>query len=201
MGPPPTVDAGYAESISYALPPYVTNTGSPSAAVFNFGIPKGAPQRVAALPYAPAEIDGVPVKDGDLWFNTQNAQLYAYYEDGDSSQWVSVAKTGPEGPKGDAATVTAGYTTTLPAGSAASVTNSGTSSAAIFDFAIPRGDKGDQGDQGNAGTIDAGYATSISYKRQPVVTNVGTQQAAVFNFDIPGCTTALLGSRQSANRD
>ena len=50
---------------------------------------------------------------------------------------------GPQGAKGDtgnAATIAVGTTTTLPAGSAATVTNSGTSSAAVFDFGIPKGE-------------------------------------------------------------
>ena len=42
------------------------------------------------------------------------------------------------GEKGDAATVDAGTTTTGAAGTDASVVNSGTTSAAIFDFTIPR---------------------------------------------------------------
>ncbi|MET4804597.1 hypothetical protein [Bradyrhizobium sp. LB11.1] len=41
--------------------------------------------------------------------------------------------------KGDAATVTVGTTTTGAGGSSASVANSGTSSAAVFDFTIPAG--------------------------------------------------------------
>lgn len=45
----------------------------------------------------------------------------------------------PAGPPGNAATITAGATTTGKAGSFASASNSGTSTAAIFDFAIPRG--------------------------------------------------------------
>ncbi|MDQ5914251.1 MAG: hypothetical protein QG584_133, partial [Pseudomonadota bacterium] len=45
----------------------------------------------------------------------------------------------PDGPPGTAATITAGTTTTGKAGTSATATNSGTSSAAIFDFAIPRG--------------------------------------------------------------
>ena len=45
---------------------------------------------------------------------------------------------GEPGPQGPAATVEVGETTTLPAGSSASVTNSGTTSAAIFNFAIPQ---------------------------------------------------------------
>ena len=58
------------------------------------------------------------------------------------------------GPKGDtgntgtAATVSIGNTTTLLPGSYATVTNSGTTSAAVFNFGIPKGDKGDTGDSG-----------------------------------------------------
>jgi len=58
------------------------------------------------------------------------------------------------GPKGDtgstgaAATIAAGTTTTGAAGTNASVTNAGTSSAAVFNFTIPKGDKGDTGDSG-----------------------------------------------------
>ena len=46
---------------------------------------------------------------------------------------------GPVGATGTAATITAGTTTTGVEGSSATVTNSCTSSAAVFDFAIPRG--------------------------------------------------------------
>lgn len=62
--------------------------------------------------------------------------------------------TGPTGPKGDkgdtgdAATATAGTTTTGAPGSSASVVNSGTTSAAVFDFTIPRGDTGATGPVG-----------------------------------------------------
>ena len=49
---------------------------------------------------------------------------------------------GEKGDKGDAATVAVGTVTTLPAGSSATVTNSGTSSAAVFDFGIPKGADG-----------------------------------------------------------
>ena len=45
----------------------------------------------------------------------------------------------PAGPPGTAATITAGTTTTGKAGTSAAAANSGTSSAAILDFTIPRG--------------------------------------------------------------
>lgn len=50
--------------------------------------------------------------------------------------------TGPQGPQGSAATIAVGTTTTLPAGSQATVTNVGTSSAAVFNFGIPKGADG-----------------------------------------------------------
>lgn len=53
-----------------------------------------------------------------------------------------------KGAKGDAATVTAGTTTTLPAGSSATVVNAGTTSAAVFNFGIPQGADGADGTDG-----------------------------------------------------
>lgn len=58
---------------------------------------------------------------------------------------------GPKGDKGDAATITIGNVQTGAAGSSVSVTNSGTSSAAKFNFTIPRGDKGETGARGPQG--------------------------------------------------
>ena len=51
-----------------------------------------------------------------------------------------------DGVDGNAATVSVGTTTTGAAGSQASVTNSGTSSAAVLNFTIPKGDTGESGD-------------------------------------------------------
>ena len=56
-----------------------------------------------------------------------------------------------KGAKGDAATVSVGTTSTLPAGSSATVTNSGTSSAAVFNFGIPAGANGTNGTDGADG--------------------------------------------------
>ena len=63
-------------------------------------------------------------------------------------------ETGPQGPQGEkgetgetgaAATVQVGTTTTGAAGSQAQVTNSGSNAAAVLNFVIPKGDKGDPG--------------------------------------------------------
>src|SRR5690606_16442983 len=55
---------------------------------------------------------------------------------------------GTNGSDGAAATVAVGTTTTGAPGSNASVTNSGTSSAAVFNFTVPRGDTGATGPAG-----------------------------------------------------
>lgn len=56
--------------------------------------------------------------------------------------------TGATGPAGAAATIEVGAVTTGAPGSPAEVTNSGTSSAAVLDFAIPAGSDGIDGDDG-----------------------------------------------------
>lgn len=113
---------------------------------------------------------------------------------------------GEQGPKGDtgnpgadgaAATIDVGTVSTGAAGSGASVQNVGTPNQAVFDFVIPRGDKGDTGDPGpkgdpgdegppgEAATIAVGTTSTGSPGSNAVVTNVGTANAAVFNFTIP----------------
>lgn len=65
--------------------------------------------------------------------------------------------TGPQGPKGDtgsagpAGTIEIGTVSTGEPGTSASVTNSGTASAAILNFTIPQGPKGDTGATGATG--------------------------------------------------
>jgi hypothetical protein len=64
----------------------------------------------------------------------------------------ATGSVGPAGPAGTAATVSVGTVTTGAAGSSASVTNAGNSSAAVFNFTIPRGDSGTAGANGINGT-------------------------------------------------
>lgn len=58
---------------------------------------------------------------------------------------------GANGTNGSAATVSVGTVTT----GAAAVTNVGTSSDAVLNFTVPKGDKGDKGDQGDPGSAAA----------------------------------------------
>ena len=91
----------------------VTNSGTTSAAVFDFVIPRG-----------------------------------------DKGEKGDAGPQGPQGEAGTAATIKVGRVTTVEGAILASVTNSGTTSAAVFDFVIPRGEKGEKGDTGTwDGTI------------------------------------------------
>ena len=91
--------------------------------------------------------------------------------------WVEKGATGPKGDKGAtgekgstgaagaAATITVGTVTTGAAGSSASVTNAGTSSAAKFNFTIPRGNTGAAGTRGSrwsTGTAITGTSTTAT---------------------------------------
>ena len=70
---------------------------------------------------------------------------------GDTGPMGPTGPTGPQGPTGEAATVTVGSTTTLNPGQSATVTNSGTSGAAVLNFGRPKGEKGDTGATGATG--------------------------------------------------
>lgn len=71
---------------------------------------------------------------------------------------------GPAGSTGTAATIAVGTVTTGAAGSSATVTNSGTSSAAIFDFTIPKGDTGSVGSiSANAPVTYDGVTATIGF--------------------------------------
>ena len=79
------------------------------------------------------------------WF-AWNADKTSYEDTGNPSQ-------GETGKDGKAATVQVGTVTTLPAGSSATVTNSGTETEAVLNFGIPRGEAGTGGGGGTSGNI------------------------------------------------
>lgn len=92
---------------------------------------------------------------------------------------------GLPGPDGAAATINVGTTTTGAAGTDALVVNAGSSSSAILNFTIPRGNTGLPGTDGAAATIAVGTVTTGAPGSSAVITNAGTSSAAVFNFTIP----------------
>lgn len=68
-------------------------------------------------------------------------------------QVVQASERGPKGETGEtgaAATIEPGNAYSVPSDQAPAVINTGTSSDAVFDFYIPKGEKGDQGEPGVA---------------------------------------------------
>ena len=74
---------------------------------------------------------------------------------------------GPQGIPGSAATIAVGTVTTVPTDNPATVTNVGSTSAAVFNFGLPQGD---QGDPGPAGVVAA---------TAPILYDSGTQTVSI----------------------
>ncbi len=119
------------------------------------------------------------------------------------------AELGPEyaslrGPAGEAATVTVGTVTAGTAGGTPSVTNSGSTSAAVLDFVLVPGDTGPQGatgatgPQGPAATVEVGTVTSVPSGGTAAVTNTGTSGSAVLDFVLVDGDTGPTGPQGSA---
>lgn len=107
--------------------------------------------------------------------------------DGSRIRWPKGEK-GDKWDKGDTGEISVGTTTTGQPWTNASVENVGTSTNAIFNFVIPRGDKGEKGDEWDkwdAATIQVGTTTTGSAGTNASVSNSWTSSNAVFNFVIP----------------
>lgn len=126
----------------------VANTGTPTAAVLQFTIPRGN-TGTAATVAAGTTTTGAPGTDA------------AVANSGSSSAAV-FDFTIPRGNTGTAATIAVGTVTTGAPLSSATVTNVGTSGAAVFDFSIPRGADGvSDGDKGDVTVSSLGTVWTI----------------------------------------
>lgn len=109
----------------------------------------------------------VSANENDYWLRT-DAEHYGDVYQYDGSDWNKAgAFAGRDGQDGSAATVSVGTVTTGAAGTNASVINSGTTSAAVFDFTIPRGADGTNGTDGTSlsfsvNTITGGHSVTLS---------------------------------------
>lgn len=104
--------------------------------------------------------------------------------------------TGVAGGTGSNATIAVGTTVTTANGTNATVTNVGTSSAAVFDFTLPRGQQGPQGAQGPMGenaTILIGNTTTTGAGTNATVVNAGNTTVAILNFSLPVGVVGIQG--------
>jgi hypothetical protein len=130
--------------------------------------------------------------------------------------------TGPQGPQGSAATVTVGTVGSVAFGGTATVTNSGTSGAAVLDFVVvqgpqgstgPQGPQGDQGPTGPTGptgatgpqgatgtaaTVTVGTIGFVDYPGPGTVTNSGTSGSAVLDFVLVRGPQGAIGDLTAA---
>ena len=107
-----------------------------------------------------------------VYLNTDTGDLWVCTGTG----WSNKGNTkGAEGDPGASATITVG---TVTGGTTASVTNVGTENDAIFDFVLPKGDKGDTGDSLTASSSHSGTNTTVN------ILNASTS-ALVNSFQVP----------------
>lgn len=71
--------------------------------------------------------------------------------------------TGADGPKGDTGTIAVG---TVSSGDSPAVVNVGTSTDAIFNFTLPKGDKGDKGDKGEDGQNGSSFSIRARFQSE-----------------------------------
>lgn len=103
---------------------------------------------------------------------------------------------GTNGQDGAAATIAVGTVTTGAAGSSATVTNSGTSSAAVFNFSIPKGDTGaagtdaivDSGSNANGNYIKYEDGSMICYGTYTNTINITSQYEGIYYGNIGDIT-------------
>jgi collagen type VII alpha len=155
---------------------------------------------------------------GSLYFSIQSPNVGNTPATG-SAFWTVFSSGGGSGSSG---TITVGTTVTGAAGSNATVTNSGTSTAAVLNFSIPQGivgatgatgqtgatgptgatgltgPAGSTGSAGAAATITVGTTATGAAGSNATVANVGSSSAAIFDFSIPQGATGATGATGTA---
>jgi len=177
----------------------VSNSGTSSAATLNFTIPrgdKGADGTSVVIKGSVATSASLPTTNrtiGDVWIASDTGLGYAW----SGTAWSNVGKI-----QGPACTVAVGTTTTGVAGTSASVSNSGTSSAAVFNFTIPKGEAGVAGPQGIKGdtglTGTQGPAGPAPSGTGAVVVSNGVLQTPI-RVDVANVASTLVQRDASGN--
>lgn len=193
QGEAATIAVGDVTTLTHDQPATVTNSGTSSDAVLDFGIPEGEPATVEVGDVSALDAGDMPtvtnsgternavfdfgipqaatISVGDV--TTVAPEQPATVTD---SGTVNAAVLDFEIPQGLAATIAVGTVSTGQPGDPVTVTNSGTTAEAVFDFDIP---------QGAAATIEVGTVTTGASGSQATVTNSGTTADAVLDFSIP----------------
>lgn len=150
QGDAATVDVGTVTTGAPGTQVVVTNVGTTAAALLDFTIPQGATGATGAT--GPQGSQGDPGATGPAG---ATGSAGAQGATGPTGAAGTNGADGADGADGAAATIAVGTVTT---GTPLAITNSGTSSAAVFDFTIPGG--GDTQTIGTTQTTD--YTTVLA---------------------------------------
>lgn len=142
---PATIAIGTVTTVAAGEDATVTNSGTADDVILDFEIPEGAvgptgPANSLSIGTVTGGVSADATITGTAPTQTLNLVLPQGAPGGDGS----------DGADGAAATITIGTVTTVAPGDPATVTNVGTSGAAILDFEIPQGDPGDVVGPGSA---------------------------------------------------
>ena len=156
--------------------------------------PKGDPGTGLYITGTVADVEDLPESaPQSTIYNVGTEAPYELYMYDTADGWISLGylegPQGPQGPEGPAgadgapgtpgaaATIAVGSVSGLPAGSTPTVTNSGTSAAAVFNFGIPAGVTGATGPEGPEGPPGKGLTISgtvASTSQLPATAEQGT---------------------------
>ena len=156
--------------------------------------PKGDPGTGLYITGTVADVEDLPESaPQSTIYNVGTEAPYELYMYDTADGWISLGylegPQGPQGPEGPAgadgapgtpgaaATIAVGSVSGLPAGSTPTVTNSGTSAAAVFNFGIPSGAPGATGPEGPEGPPGKGLTISgtvASTSQLPATAEQGT---------------------------
>jgi hypothetical protein len=175
QGAAATVTVGTTTTLAAGASATVTNTGTSSAAVLNFGIPQGE----AGTGGGGSGTQGPPGADGLSAY--QLALLNGF--SGTVTQWLASlvgrqggqgtpGSNGTNGTDGAAATIVVGTVTGLSAGSAPTVTSSGSPNAAILNFGLPAGAAGTPGTPATPNTATAPLTIANNVISIPAATDL-----------------------------
>lgn len=168
---------------------------------------KGSVASSADLPTTGNNVNDayITTDTGDLWVWTGSTWQNVGPITGPQGPAGPPGATGAQGTNGAAATVAVGTVTTLPAGSPATVTNAGTSLAALFNFGIPQGQTGATGNPGPTGPTGAtgpaftpaqtGTGNVFAVQMSPTLTSPTLQGPAITGG---GTVTGLLTTQGQA---
>jgi hypothetical protein len=124
-----------------------------------------------------------------------------------NSYWSLLSAKGDPGTDGDdgnAATIEVGTVTTIASGEPATVTNVGTSAAAVFNFEIPQGPTGETGNTGETGAPGPANSLSIGTVESgadATASITGTSPSQTLNLVLPKGDTGPQGTIQSTKGD